>query len=168
MRIKEVLESKRYSLSFEVFPPKTDAVYDSVRTATEEIAKLSPAFMSVTYGAGGGTSAYTLEIAQRIDRDFGVPSLAHLTYIGDSDVGKHCNFGCGVVVVNYDGEVKNRTTVGDFAFVGCNTNLVAPVRVGNGAYTAAATTVTKDVPDGALAVGRARQQNIEGWAARKL
>lgn len=95
-------------------------------------------------------------------------SLAHLTYIGDSDVGKHCNFGCGVVVVNYDGEVKNRTTVGDFAFVGCNTNLVAPVRVGNGAYTAAATTVTKDVPDGALAVGRARQQNIEGWAARKL
>ena len=96
------------------------------------------------------------------------PSLAHLTYIGDSDVGRHCNFGCGVVVVNYDGEVKNRTTVGDFAFIGCNTNLVAPVKVGNGAYTAAATTVTKDVPDGALAVGRARQQNIEGWAARKL
>ena len=73
-----------------------------------------------------------------------------------------------MVVVNYDGEDKNRTTVGDFAFIGCNTNLVAPVKVGNGAYTAAATTVTKDVPDGALAVGRARQQNIEGWAARKL
>ena len=84
MKIKEILESKRYSLSFEVFPPKTDAVYDSVRTATEEIAKLSPAFMSVTYGAGGGTSAYTLEIAQRIDRDFGVPSLAHLTCISST------------------------------------------------------------------------------------
>ncbi|MEG0751759.1 MAG: bifunctional UDP-N-acetylglucosamine diphosphorylase/glucosamine-1-phosphate N-acetyltransferase GlmU [Oscillospiraceae bacterium] len=95
-------------------------------------------------------------------------SLAHLTYIGDSDVGECCNFGCGVVVVNYDGEKKNRTTVGDFAFIGCNTNLVAPVRVGNGAYTAAATTVTEDVPDGALAIGRARQKNIEGWAARKL
>ncbi len=95
-------------------------------------------------------------------------SLAHLTYIGDSEVGKHCNFGCGVVVVNYDGEVKNRTTVGDFAFIGCNTNLVAPVQVGDGAYTAAGTTVTKDVPAGALAVGRARQTVIEGWAAKKL
>ncbi len=95
-------------------------------------------------------------------------SIAHLTYIGDSDVGRHCNFGCGVVVCNYDGEVKSRTTVGDFAFIGCNTNLVAPVKVGNRAYTAAATTVTKDVPDGALAVGRAKQQNLEGWAARKL
>ncbi len=95
-------------------------------------------------------------------------SLAHLTYIGDSDVGRHCNFGCGVVVVNYDGEVKNRTTVGDFAFIGCNTNLVAPVTIGDGAYTAAGTTVTKDVPAGALAVGRARQTVIEGWAAKKL
>ena len=72
------------------------------------------------------------------------------------------------MVVNYDGEVKNRTTVGDFAFIGCNTNLVAPVTVGDGAYTAAGTTVTKDVPAGALAVGRARQTVIEGWAAKKL
>ncbi|MEG2234065.1 MAG: bifunctional UDP-N-acetylglucosamine diphosphorylase/glucosamine-1-phosphate N-acetyltransferase GlmU [Oscillospiraceae bacterium] len=95
-------------------------------------------------------------------------SLAHLTYIGDSDIGRFCNFGCGVVVVNYDGEVKNRTVVGDYAFIGCNTNLVAPVSVGNGAYTAAGTTVTHDVPDGALAVGRARQTTIEGWAAKKL
>ncbi len=95
-------------------------------------------------------------------------SLAHLTYIGDSDIGKHCNFGCGVVVVNYDGEKKNRTTVGDYAFIGCNTNLVAPVTVGAGAYTGAGTTVTHDVPAGALAVGRARQTVIEGWAAKKL
>ena len=95
-------------------------------------------------------------------------SVAHLTYIGDSDIGRCCNFGCGVVVVNYDGEKKSRTTVGDYAFVGCNTNLVAPVHVGNGAYTGAGTTVTKDVPDGALAVGRARTQILEGWAAKKL
>jgi acetyltransferase-like isoleucine patch superfamily enzyme len=95
-------------------------------------------------------------------------SVAHLTYIGDSDVGRHCNFGCGVVTVNYDGEQKNRTAVGDYAFIGCNTNLIAPVSVGEGAYTAAGTTVTKNVPAGALAVGRAKQENKEGWAARKL
>ncbi|MEG0833140.1 MAG: bifunctional UDP-N-acetylglucosamine diphosphorylase/glucosamine-1-phosphate N-acetyltransferase GlmU [Oscillospiraceae bacterium] len=95
-------------------------------------------------------------------------SLAHLTYIGDSDIGRFCNFGCGVVVVNYDGVSKFRTIVGDYAFIGCNTNLIAPVKIGNGAYTGAATTVTQDVPDGALAVGRARQTNIEGWAAKKL
>ena len=62
-------------------------------------------------------------------------SIAHLTYIGDSDVGKHVNFGCGVVTVNYDGRVKSRTKIGDFAFIGCNTNLIAPVCVGDGAYT---------------------------------
>lgn len=95
-------------------------------------------------------------------------SVAHLTYIGDADVGSFCNFGCGVVVVNYDGEKKQRAAVGDYAFVGCNTNLVAPANIGEGAYTAAGTTVTEDVPAGALAVGRAKQRNIEGWAAKKL
>lgn len=95
-------------------------------------------------------------------------SVAHLTYIGDSDVGKHCNFGCGVVVANYDGSEKHRTEVGDFAFVGCNTNLIPPVRVGSRAYTAAGVTITSDVPDGALAVGRAKQSNLEGVGERKL
>lgn len=95
-------------------------------------------------------------------------SVSHLTYIGDSDVGKGCNFGCGVVTVNYDGEKKNRTTVGDYCFVGCNSNLVAPVTLGDGAYTAAGSTITKDVPADALAVARARQENKEGWAQKKL
>ena len=95
-------------------------------------------------------------------------SIAHLTYIGDSDVGKHVNFGCGVVTVNYDGASKNRTTIGDYAFIGCNTNLIAPVKVGDGAYTAAGSTITKDVPAGDLAVGRAKQENKSGWAAKKL
>ena len=95
-------------------------------------------------------------------------SIAHLTYIGDSDVGRHVNFGCGVVTVNYDGASKNRTTIGDYAFIGCNTNLIAPVKVGNGAYTAAGSTITKDVPDGDLAVARARQENKSGWAEKKL
>ncbi len=95
-------------------------------------------------------------------------SVAHLTYIGDSDVGSYCNFGCGVVVVNYDGEKKNRTTVGDYAFIGCNTNLVSPVSVGNAAYTGAGTTVTKNIPDGALAVTRPELRIVNGWGARKL
>lgn len=95
-------------------------------------------------------------------------AVAHLTYIGDADVGKYCNFGCGVVVVNYDGEVKSRTVVGDYCFVGCNTNLVAPVRLGDGAYTAAGSTITKDLPAAALGIARARQVIKEDWAGEKL
>lgn len=95
-------------------------------------------------------------------------SVSHLTYVGDSDVGKYCNFGCGVVTVNYDGAAKHRNTIGDYAFIGCNTNLVAPVTVGDGAYTAAGSTITEDVPAGALGIARARQQNKPGWARAKL
>jgi bifunctional UDP-N-acetylglucosamine pyrophosphorylase/glucosamine-1-phosphate N-acetyltransferase len=95
-------------------------------------------------------------------------SVSHLTYVGDSDVGSHVNFGCGCVTVNYDGMKKARCTIGDHAFIGCNTNLVAPVRVGNNAYTAAGSTITKDVPDEALAVARSRQENKEGWAKDKV
>jgi len=80
---------------------------------------------------------------------------AHLTYIGDADIGAGVNFGCGVVVVNYDGWHKHRTTVGNNVFIGCNTNLVAPVKVGDNAYTAAGSTVTRDVPPGALVIARA-------------
>ena len=90
-------------------------------------------------------------------------SIAHLTYIGDSDVGKHVNFGCGVVTVNYDGRVKSRTKIGDFAFIGCNTNLVAPVKVGENAFTAAGSTITEDVPADTLAIARARQVVKTGW-----
>ena len=92
--------------------------------------------------------------------------VAHLTYVGDSDVGKNVNFGCGTVTVNYDRAQKHRTTIEDNAFIGCNTNLVAPVRVGRGAYTAAGSTVTEDVPSQALAIARARQTNKRDWAAR--
>ena len=84
MKLSQLLKKDFLSLSFEVFPPKTDSAFDSVKTATEEIAKLSPAFMSVTYGAGGGTSRYTLEIAKNIKERYGVPTLAHLTCVSST------------------------------------------------------------------------------------
>lgn len=93
--------------------------------------------------------------------------MAHLTYVGDADVGEGCNFGCGTVTCNYDGKDKFRTQIGDHAFIGCNTNLVAPVSVGDGAYTAAGSTITGTVPAGALAIARERQTNLEGWADRR-
>ncbi|MBQ8394213.1 MAG: methylenetetrahydrofolate reductase [Clostridia bacterium] len=84
MKLTEIFEKNQYSLSFEVFPPKTSDVYDSVKTATEKIAALRPAFMSVTYGAGGGTSKYTLDIAKNIRETHGVESLAHLTCVSST------------------------------------------------------------------------------------
>ena len=92
--------------------------------------------------------------------------LPHLIYVGDSDVGSHCNFGCGSITCNYDGNHKYRTTVGDNVFIGCNTNLVAPVTVESGAFTAAGSTITSTVPADALAVARARQVHKEGWAKK--
>lgn len=93
--------------------------------------------------------------------------VSHLTYIGDAEVGRNCNFGCGTVVVNYDGKKKYKTIIGDNAFIGCNTNLVSPVVVKDNAYTAAGSTITSEVPEGALAVARAKQVNIEGWVDKK-
>lgn len=95
-------------------------------------------------------------------------TVSHLTYIGDSDVGKYCNFGCGTVTCNYDGKDKFRTQIGDYCFIGCNTNLVAPVTIGDGAYTAAGSTITKDVPPQALGIARERQTNLDGWAEPKM
>lgn len=93
--------------------------------------------------------------------------LSHLTYVGDSDVGSDVNFGCGVVTCNYDGAKKSRCVIGDSVFIGCNTNLVAPVSVGTGAYIAAGATVTEDVPADALAVARTRQENKADWAKKR-
>ena len=93
--------------------------------------------------------------------------VAHLTYVGDSDVGKRVNFGCGCVTVNYDGQHKARCTIGDDCFIGCNTNLVAPVSIGAGAYTAAGSTITDDIPSDALGIARARQVVKDGWAATR-
>ncbi len=93
--------------------------------------------------------------------------VPHLSYVGDAVVGERSNIGAATVVVNYDGRDKHRTTVGDDVRIGSDTMLVAPVSVGDGAYTAAGSVITDDVPAGALGVGRARQRNIDGWVARK-
>jgi len=93
--------------------------------------------------------------------------VSHLTYVGDGDVGRNVNLGCGVVFVNYDGKEKHRTVVEADAFIGCNTNLIAPVTVRRGAYVAAGTTLTHEVPEDALAIGREKQRNIEGWVTRR-
>lgn len=93
-------------------------------------------------------------------------SVSHLTYVGDSDVGSGVNFGCGVVTVNFNGKTKNRCRIGDDAFIGCNTNLIAPVTIGDRAYTAAGSTITEDVPSDALSIARERQTNKEDWVKK--
>jgi len=93
--------------------------------------------------------------------------VSHLTYIGDAEVGEKCNFGCGTVIVNYDGKAKYKTTIGNNVFIGCNTNLVSPVEVEDNTYIAAGSTITEKVPEGSLAIARARQINKENWVYDK-
>lgn len=92
--------------------------------------------------------------------------VPHLSYVGDADIGQHVNIGCGSITVNYDGQRKHRTVVGDGSFIGCNVNLVAPVEVGKGAYIAAGSTITDSVPDESLAIARERQVIKERYAQK--
>lgn len=93
--------------------------------------------------------------------------MAHLSYLGDIELGQRCNIGGGVIVVNYDGKKKHKTTVGDDCFIGCNVNLVSPVEIHNGAYVAAGSTITDEVPENALSIARARQVNKADWAKKR-
>ena len=92
---------------------------------------------------------------------------SHLSYIGDSDVGEKVNIGCGVVFVNYDGVEKHRSVVEDGAFIGCNVNIISPVTIEEGAYVAAGSTVTLNVPRGTLCVARAKARIIDGWVSKR-
>jgi bifunctional UDP-N-acetylglucosamine pyrophosphorylase/glucosamine-1-phosphate N-acetyltransferase len=91
----------------------------------------------------------------------------HLTYLGDATIGAGVNVGCGTVTCNYDGEKKHPTVIGDGVFVGSDSILVAPIRIGKGSYVAAGSTLTEDVPAGSLALGRARQVTKTGWARKR-
>ena len=93
--------------------------------------------------------------------------MPHLSYVGDATIGRGPNIGAATVFVNYDGVAKHRTTVGDHVRIGSDTMLVAPVTVGDGAYTAAGSVITEDVPPGAMAVARAPQRNVAGWVRRR-
>jgi bifunctional UDP-N-acetylglucosamine pyrophosphorylase/glucosamine-1-phosphate N-acetyltransferase len=91
----------------------------------------------------------------------------HLNYLGDAEIGAGVNIGAGAITCNYDGSAKHLTRIGDGAFIGSDSTLVAPVTVGDGAYVAAGSCITNEVPPGALALGRSRQVNKDGWAARR-
>ncbi|HLN93584.1 MAG TPA: DapH/DapD/GlmU-related protein, partial [Thermoanaerobaculia bacterium] len=92
---------------------------------------------------------------------------SHLTYLGDAEIGAGANIGAGVITCNFDGERKHHTSIGEGAFIGSDSQLVAPVTVGKGAWVGAGSTITRDVPDGALAITRTPQKNVEGWVARR-
>jgi bifunctional UDP-N-acetylglucosamine pyrophosphorylase/glucosamine-1-phosphate N-acetyltransferase len=115
-------------------------------------------------GRGAKAGAY-VEIKNSVIGDGS--KVPHLSYVGDAEVGEGSNIGAATVFVNYDGVAKHRTVVGDHVRVGSDSMLIAPVTIGDGAYTAAGSVITDDVPAGAMAVGRARQRNIEGWVARR-
>lgn len=115
-------------------------------------------------GAGAKVGAFVEVKGSEIGAGSKVP---HLAYVGDATIGERSNIGAGTIVVNYDGVAKHRTVVGDDVRVGSNNSLVAPVTVGDGAYTAAGSAITEDVPPGALAVARGRQHTVEGWVAEK-
>jgi bifunctional UDP-N-acetylglucosamine pyrophosphorylase/glucosamine-1-phosphate N-acetyltransferase len=93
--------------------------------------------------------------------------VPHLSYVGDATIGEGSNIGAATIFVNYDGVEKHQTTVGDHVRIGSDSMLVAPVTIGDGAYTAAGSVITEDVPAGAMGVGRARQRNVIGWVLRK-
>ncbi len=143
----------------------TVQAYDSV---IEDGVKIGP-FVQIRPGSRICKGVKIGDFVEIKDSTIGAnTSVSHLTYIGDSDVGSGVNFGCGTVTSNYDGEKKFRTVIGDNAFIGCNTNLIAPVKIGNAAYTGAGSTITKDVPDGALAVERGEARIIDGFGSRRL
>ncbi|HVB39898.1 MAG TPA: bifunctional UDP-N-acetylglucosamine diphosphorylase/glucosamine-1-phosphate N-acetyltransferase GlmU [Terriglobales bacterium] len=141
------------------------SVLESARV--EAGAQIGP-FSRLRPGAAIGAGAHVGNFVEVKNTRLGARSKAnHLAYLGDATVGEDTNIGAGVITCNYDGSHKHPTQIGSGSFVGSNATLVAPVTVGDGAFIAAASVVTEDVPADALALGRARQQNKPGWAARR-
>jgi len=127
-------------------------------------AQLGP-YSHLRPGSDIGQDAHVGNFVETKKMKLGKGSKAnHLTYLGDADVGERVNIGAGTITCNYDGVNKHRTTIEDGAFVGSDTTLVAPVRIGREAYIGAASCITDDVPEGSLAIARGRQVNKAGWA----
>lgn len=138
-----------------------------VESTIGEGTKVGP-FAYMRPGSKVGANCKVGDFVEIKNSTFGDGSkAAHLTYIGDSDVGRNVNLGCGVVFVNYDGSAKYRSTVSDGAFIGCNSNLVSPVNIGEGAYIAAGSTVTEDIEGDSLYIARARGTKKQGWVSAK-
>jgi bifunctional UDP-N-acetylglucosamine pyrophosphorylase/glucosamine-1-phosphate N-acetyltransferase len=146
-----------------VVGPFVEAV-DAVVGAGAKVGPFTYLRPGTVLGPRSKAGAYVEIKASTVGADSKVP---HLSYVGDATIGERTNIGAATVVVNYDGVAKHRTVVGDDVRIGSDTMLVAPVEVGDGAYTAAGSVITRDVPAGALGVGRAYQRNVEGWVARR-
>ncbi len=142
---------RTHSIGAEVGPEATVGPYSFLRPGTT-LARKSK--------IGGFVEAKNAELGEGA-------KVPHLSYVGDASIGARANIGAGTIFANYDGVRKSRTVVGEAAFVGSDTVLIAPVEVGPGAYVAAGSAVAKDVPSGSLGVTRAQQRNVEGWTARR-
>jgi bifunctional UDP-N-acetylglucosamine pyrophosphorylase/glucosamine-1-phosphate N-acetyltransferase len=130
-------------------------------------AALGP-FAHLRPGSVVGESAKVGNFVELKNTNLGPRSKAnHLSYLGDATIGAEVNVGAGTITCNYDGVGKHRTVIGDGAFIGSDSQLIAPVTVGKGAYVGAGSSITEDVPAGALGIARGRQSNKEGWAERR-
>jgi bifunctional UDP-N-acetylglucosamine pyrophosphorylase / glucosamine-1-phosphate N-acetyltransferase len=139
-----------------------------VTDSTVEAGAFLGPFAHIRPGSKVGEDAHIGNFVELKKTDMGKGAKAnHLAYLGDSTIGEKTNVGAGTITCNYDGEKKHRTVIGAGVFVGSNSTLVAPVTLADGSYIAAGSAVTTDVPAGALAIGRARQENKEGWVAQK-
>ena len=147
-----------------------NVVLNSVQCYESTVANLAQIwpFVRIRPGSAIGEEVHIGNFVEVKNSSVGKETkIAHLTYVGDSDLGSKVNVGCGCATANYNGKEKHRTVIKDGAFIGCNTSLVAPLTVGKNAYTAAGSTVTDDVPDNALAIAMAKQVNKKDWVTAK-
>jgi bifunctional UDP-N-acetylglucosamine pyrophosphorylase/glucosamine-1-phosphate N-acetyltransferase len=149
-------------------PHVTVRPYTIVEESTVASAAILGPFSRLRPGSDIGEGAHVGNFVETKKSRLGKGAKAnHLAYVGDATVGAGVNIGAGTITCNYDGEKKHPTVIGDGAFIGSDSILVAPLEIGAGAYVAAGSTITQPVPPGALALGRARQENKEGWVERR-